>query len=110
MTVPSPWVALILAAGVYRIWRLLADDEILDRPRRWLVRLPAKWEEGDPIPASYRIGLANFISCPFCFGWWLALATWGVWEANPHWTTIVIFPFALSAAVALIRTNLDAPE
>jgi len=46
MDVPSPWVALILLAASFRIWRLLADDEILERPRYWLVRLPRGWQEG----------------------------------------------------------------
>jgi hypothetical protein len=110
VTVPSPWIALILVAASYRIWRLLADDIILDRPRNWVVRLPRGWEEGDPIPASYRIELANFITCPWCFGFWITLAVWVIWQIEPHWTTILLVPFALSAAVGITRINLDPAE
>lgn len=110
MIVPSPWIALLLSAASYRIWRLLAEDTILDRPRRWIVKLPRRWREGMPIPSEYRSDLAQFINCPWCFGWWIALSVWALWEANHHWTEIVAVPFAISAAVGIIRSQLDPPE
>lgn len=110
MTVPVPWAALILIAAAYRIWRLLAEDTILTRPRRWLTNLPADWEEDDPIPDDYRIGLANFISCPACFGFWIALAIWLIWEVTPFWTEVFSMPLAISAGLIVFRSKLDPPD
>lgn len=110
MTVPSPWVALLLVAGTYRLWRLLSEDTILDRPRRWLVRLPRDWSEGDPIPRSYRSGLAEFITCTWCLGFHISWIVWLIWEIEPHWTEILLIPFAISTAVGIVRVKLDPPE
>lgn len=111
MDVPSWWPFLLLAFGTFRIWRLLADDKILEKPRRWLVRLGPDWrEEGDPVPENYREYLAVFLMCPWCLGFWLSLAIWGAWQVWPHITEVAMVPFALNAAMALVRGNLDEPE
>jgi len=102
MTVPGPWSALILVAAAYRLWLLLAEDDILVRPRRWIVNLPFGWEEGDSIPDRYRMGLAKFISCPACFGFWIALAIFGLWEISPHRMEVISTPFAISTGIVLI--------
>lgn len=110
MDVPSPWIALILVMGCYRIWRLLAEDTVLDVPRKWLVRLPRKWEEGDPLPEEYRLKLAIFLSCPWCFGWWIVLSVWGLWLLSHHWTAVFMTPWAISAGVGITRHKLDPPD
>lgn len=107
MSVPSPWIALLLLAASFRIWRILADDDIFERPRRWVVRLPRDWEEGQMLPEGYRIGLAAFITCPWCLGFWVTIAVWLAWQASPHWTEVLSVPLALSAGVGIIRKNLD---
>jgi len=101
MSVPSPWIALLLLGASYRIWKLLADDTILNRPRHWLVRLPPDWEEGDPLPRDYRLELARFITCPWCLGFHVSWVLWLAWEIEPHWTAIFSVPFALSAALGI---------
>jgi hypothetical protein len=107
MSVPSLWITVLLAAASYRIWRLLAEDVILDRPRRWIVRLPLKWKEGMLIPDGYRYRLAEFINCPWCLGFWVSIAVWIAWQADEHLTTVIAVPLAISAAVGIIRTKLD---
>ena len=102
MRTPDWWVFLLLSLAVFRIWRLAAEDEILQRPRRWLVRLPAEWEEGEFIPEGYRIELAKFISCPWCLGFWISIAFWLLWLWQPEWTTGLSVPLALSAIAGLI--------
>jgi hypothetical protein len=86
---------------------LLAEDVILDRPRRWLVRLDREWEEGLALPENYRSGLAEFITCAWCLGFWVSVGVWLAWIIEPHGTLVVAVPFAISAAVGLIRTRLD---
>lgn len=110
MKIPDWWVFLILALAAFRIWRLASEDEILDVPRRWLVRLPASWEEGDILPEEYRLGLAKFISCPFCFGFWISVGVWALWLWQPLWTTGLCVPFALSATVVVVAHYFSSEE
>lgn len=111
MTIPDWWGFVLLSLGAYRIWRLLAEDTILERPRRWLVRLGPNWRsEGDPVPDNYREYIALFLMCPFCLGAWVSLTVWGSWQFWPQTTTAVLVPFAISAVVGFTRVNLDPPD
>jgi hypothetical protein len=101
---------IILVAASFRAWRLLSEDIILERPRRWLVRLPRDWEEGQELPEAYRDELAEFISCPWCLGAWVSIVAWIAWQIEPHWTTVLAVPLAISAAVGITRGKLDPPE
>lgn len=103
MKVPAlvPFLFLFLAS--YRLWRLAAEDTILDRPRLWLVGLPRGWEEGDPVPDGYRLELAKFISCPWCLGFWISLGIWGFWLWQPLWTTGICAMLSISCAVGLVE-------
>ena len=103
MKIPDWWSFLILALAAFRIWRLASEDEILQLPRRRLVRLPKTWEEGDLLPDEYRLGLARFISCPWCLGFWISIAIWLLWLWQSEWITGLCVPFALSAAVGLLE-------
>lgn len=116
--IPEPYQFLLLALVAYRVWRLVAEDDILERPRRWLVRLPMNWKEGDSFPRKYREELALFINCPWCAGAWVSLLVYGIWlftlGDGPHSTEDVLVGlgmwFALSCSVGLIRSKLDPPE
>jgi hypothetical protein len=106
--IPSPWPFALLVLAAYRVWRLLAEDTILDRPRLRLYRA-AGWnpESGDDPPPGYRAKLALFISCPWCAGFWVSVAVWACWSWQPHWTLVVSAPFALNGVVGLVAKNLD---
>jgi hypothetical protein len=106
----EPWEFVLLALAAFRIWRLLAVDTILDGPRQYVLRLGWRWMDGDPIPTKYRRHWAIFLECPYCLGWWLSLGIYLLWVWLPTETVFVATPFALSAALALIRSNLDPPE
>jgi hypothetical protein len=98
--VPDWWEFLLLSLAAWRLWYLLAHDEIMDRPRRYVTRLGDKWEkEGDPTPKEYRIGLGNWIECPYCSGAWVALAWWIAWLVFPTEVMYATVPFALSAGL-----------
>lgn len=99
---PDWWQALLLALACYRLFRLLAEDVILDRPRHMLVRLPKGWQEGDQLPSNYRYGVARFVTCPACLGFHISWVVWLVWERWPHETLIACAPLALSAFVLLV--------
>lgn len=109
MSIPDPWEAVLLALAAWRSFYLLAHDDIFDRPRRYVTRLGHKWkDEGDPVPAEYRERLGEFIQCPFCLGFWIALAAWGAWLARPIETLFVAVPLALSAGVVAAQRFLSS--
>ena len=86
MNIPDWWTAVLLALAAWRVFQLIAEDEILNGPRRYVTgKLDEKWE--------------LFIECPYCAGFWIAFAWWGAWQINEEWTLIVAVPFALSAGV-----------
>jgi hypothetical protein len=108
---PGAWQFILLALAAYRVYRLIAEDTILDRPRRWLVRLGSDWQtEGDPVPKAYRTKFAAFITCPWCCGAHVSWVIWLCWQWEPHWTLVLCTPFALSAVVGLTAKNLDREE
>ena len=86
MNIPDWYELALLALAAWRVFQLLSDDEILERPRRYVTsRLSEKWE--------------LFIECPYCAGFWIALAWWAAWQIEEEWTLIVATPWALSAGV-----------
>lgn len=100
MSVPGWWASIILALAAWRVFNLLAFDDILDKPRRYVTRLGSKWQkEGDSIPSEYRIRLAGFLTCSYCTGAWTALGWWISWQFYPHETLVAATPFMLSAGV-----------
>lgn len=107
---PEPFELFLLVAASFRLWRLLAEDDILDMPRRWLLRLPQTWKNGDTIPPGYREKLATFLVCPWCLGFWVSLGFYLSWTWQSEWTLYVAVVGAISAAVGLIRGVLDPPE
>ena len=116
--IPEPYEFVLLALIAFRLWRLLAEDDIFEKPRRWLVRLPYEWKEGQALPREYKEKWALFITCPWCAGAWISLLTYVIWMATlgewPDSVSDVVVGlgvwFAISASVGLIRTNLDPPE
>jgi hypothetical protein len=81
MSVPGWWEAAILALAAWRTFQLLAFDDILDYPRRYVTRL------------------GDFLVCPYCAGAWIAAAWWGAWQAWGDSALVVATPFLLSAGV-----------
>lgn len=88
----SWWVFLLLSLASYRVWKLLGEDTILDRPRRWVLkRLKGKMD--------------LFLVCPWCSGFWICgIALLGYCIAEVWlglWWFLVVW-FAMSAMVGII--------
>jgi hypothetical protein len=109
MSVPDWWAVLLLAGAAYRIWRLLAIDDITEKPRRWVLRL-GDWQEGDDAPEGYRVKWGEFLECPWCAGFWISCLWYGAWQWEPKWTLAIAALFTINLGVGLIRGNLDPPE
>jgi hypothetical protein len=104
---PDWFALLLLALAAYRLFRLIGEDTILDRPRAWLLRIPVDYKDGDPIPDAYREHLGLFLQCPWCAGFWITLGWWAAWWEWPHASLFAAAPLALSTIVGLTAKNLD---
>lgn len=82
-----------LALAVYRLWRIIAVDQITEPIRaRFIWRDGAVWQ-----------WIADLIGCAFCLGWWLSgvasvayvgalgLSWWWVWLLWPAVSCVVGF-------------------
>lgn len=100
MDIPNWYEAVLLALAAWRTFQLIAFDDILDRPRRHVTALGKEWQEdGDKVPDNYRLSLADFITCPYCAGFWITGLWWGAWQAWPHETLVVAALLALHAGM-----------
>lgn len=88
------------------MFRLLAEDTILDKPRRWLLRIDPAWEnEGDDYGPNYRFEWGVFLTCPYCAGFWISGIALLLYSLIIEWHGALAFLvtwFAISATVALV--------
>lgn len=117
MDVPGWWQALLLGLAAFRVYRLIAEDTILDQPRRYLLRLGSDWQkDGDPVPDNYRAKWAEFITCPWCAGFWISgilLLVYYEVVFDDSWSKVfgfIVTWLAISAFVGLVAKNLDAED
>lgn len=102
MRTPRPWEATLLAAAAFRTWKLLSDDKILDRPRYAVLnRIQDRYGDDAVDEAS------DFLSCPWCSGFWITAGWWAAWQRSPERATAAAVPWALSAAVGAAAHLLD---
>lgn len=105
--IPSPFEFVLIGLAVFRVWRLLAEDSVLDRPRAWLLGVPGWKPTGHETPPDgYRAELATFLTCPHCAGFWLSVAAWGLWLLTPWWALTLAVPLAFSAVVGVLGSRL----
>ncbi len=88
MSLPGALECVLLALAAWRVWHLIALDDITDRPRRYIT--------------DGRDKLLEFIECPYCMGFWVALG-WVVffaaWGTGATWAAL---PFAINAGVIAV--------
>lgn len=135
MSHPAPYALVLLVLAAWRVYRLVAVDEITARIRGWAT-LPdddyeawsdvirdAEFDGADPWQpdgfdldgthyprpwfSSRRYHVAKFARCPWCMGWWISVVVWVAWLAAGDVTLYLATPFALSAGVGLVQRNLD---
>lgn len=101
--IPSALVLLVLALAAFRTYRLLAFDLVL-RPVRDRI-VGAHYPAGNG-PVFDREGLADWLVCAWCSGFWCAVGWWLAWLAWPSGILYVAVPFAVSAALAVLQHAL----
>ncbi len=109
MRVPDWYAVSLLALAGWRIFHLLAHDDILDAPRRRVLRLAKTWkQEGDATGENYREKWALFLTCPYCAGFWIGLVWWGAWQIWPHGTLVAASVFTINAGLIAAQRALSS--
>lgn len=102
-------VLLVLILGAYRVWMLIAKDAITERLRErflgYSMGADGKYHRNRWPKPRKRLG--EFITCPWCAGFWISLAAAVAYHEWPRGTFWVMLPFAVSAGVALISVCFD---
>lgn len=82
---PGPWEAALLVGAAYRVWVLVALDDVLNGPRDLLLARFPGWQEP--------------LECPWCTGFWITGVWWAAWWWWPAVTVQVAWLPAASAAL-----------
>lgn len=116
---------VILAIAAARVTRLVVEDAIADRPRKWLLRrFPNEGQYVDgPAPkgAHWRTQAINsqpvrwvvtkgsfvgeLISCPWCVGFWIGCAWVAAWWQAPQGTLFFALPWAVANVASFVTTK-----
>lgn len=106
----ADWLTLLLALGAtVRLIRLVVIDDagvVVRVPATWGARLALGRERGDQFAGA-------LLGCPFCVGFWIALAvaaTWGAWGASAWWQVPALALTASYVAGHLVSTLDDDLE
>jgi hypothetical protein len=93
MSIPNWYEIILLALAAWRTFQLIALDDITDGFRRYVTQVSRTTNK------AKRETLLLFIECPYCAGFWIALAWWAAFQIHEFGTLVVAVPFALSAGV-----------
>lgn len=103
MSVPGPWIVLLLLTAGWRTWTLMASDTILDGVRdRIFFRYGPR---GGKTPRNAKA--LTWLECPYCAGFWNVIVWYAAWQLWPHATAWVAALFALSAGLILLEAVLS---
>lgn len=106
MTTPTTIQAIVLVLAGHRLARIIGWDVVTQRIRQRLLG----WDDNgqkNRWPAN-RKRLGEFVHCPWCMGFWIAVAGWLAIQAEPRVSWWVAWPLAISSAIGLVSTHLDA--
>jgi hypothetical protein len=70
--IPEPYRLGLLALIAGRLWKLIGDDTITERPREWVL------DQLENLRGSGEYW-AQFLTCPWCAGAWLSLVVYVCW-------------------------------
>ncbi len=82
---------IVFLLAVYRVTRLIIEDEILDGPRDWAYR---QVKPGGK--------LAYLLGCPWCMSFWVAIPFAILYVVSPTGMMVAGLPLAGSAVTGLM--------
>lgn len=95
LSVPDWWEALLLALASWRVFVLLAEDDITERPRRYVT---------DRVSKKF----SDFLTCPYCLGFWIAVGWWVAWQLWEHGTLVAAAVLAINAGLIAVYHVLSS--
>lgn len=93
---------LLIGVAGYRLWRVIALDEITEPIRNWL--------HGRRRNLRMVNGVLALSYCVWCLGWWITGALSAVviyWQDWSWWSLVLLWP-AGSAVAGILGTALDS--
>lgn len=109
---PAWWPFVLLTLAAYRVWRIAARDSITEKAREAVTGYDDQHapplKDADRRPSAVRVYLSALIRCPWCLGFYVSVAAYGLWWAWPTVTLALATPLAISTLLGLTRKNLDA--
>ena len=99
MTFPDWWAVTLIALAAYRLYRIVGEDKITERPRHWVLYELEFRKEGR---GSY---WNEFIECPWCAGFWISGLLLLLYAALEGWWNaggFVVTWLAISSLVGLL--------
>jgi hypothetical protein len=104
--IPEPYVLFLLGLIASRVWKLVGDDRILERPREAVLA-----RMGDRRGTYW----GDFIVCPWCAGFWISGIVYALWlvtlgDPSLSWESLLLglgVWFAISALVGLFGVTVD---
>lgn len=103
--------------GIFSITRMIVEDTLFDRQRNWFFdRFPHEGYTTKTIPKRGKYNtvsngyhlvtkgtyLGKLVSCPWCAGFWVSIASVAALLWFPVLTTLVLFLFSLRMAYGLL--------
>lgn len=106
--IANPFLAIVLAVGVFGWWRLISRDSIFERQRNWFFQLwphegytqvdqrkqPQRgrsvWSGGTWY-VTQGTKLGDLVYCPWCLSWWIAIVQFAAYCAFPTVTLGLAF-------------------
>ena len=107
MILVSPVGFVILALAVFRVWRLVAQDDILQPVRLWILSF-GRDSSGGRLPGfgpALARGIVDFLTCPWCFGLWLSVIAYLLARLTWSWSYVPATMLAVSAIVGLLGSR-----
>lgn len=104
---PDLFDAVLVVGAAARLTRLVTDDTI-GRPARDALRTAGRRLAG----ADGLVWADELATCPWCAGFWVALAvvaSWAAWGAHPAWQAVAGV-LAVAWAVGWLGTATGDPE
>lgn len=90
---------LLIGLATYRLWRLVAVDNILDRPRDWFYN-----RANGPVSRWF----GEMIGCVWCLGFWIAGGMTATAALTYHWGWLeALVVWVAASAVAGFAGRLD---
>ncbi len=91
----NPFKFLVFCLAVYRVTRLLIEDEILDEAREFYFS-----------KVKYQGKLYTLATCYWCLGFWVSIVFAILYVARPNGMMVAGLPLASSAVVGFISQKV----